>query len=158
MVHGEARVFIERPVTDITDFIMDLHEYKKVDAKLGRIYELNRTGDTVVFTFRPKLLGLPGPKTTQEVVLTPNSRIDVIPEPSQMDKMMKFAAFFEFEEDKGGTWVRRRLEFDFAELCHEEGTCIGGRASATPSRHQALLKAAPAAGIVVIVRGRDEER
>lgn len=70
---------------------------------------------------------------------------------------MKFAAFFEFEEDKGGTWVRR-LEFDFAELCHEEGTCTGGRASATPSWHQALLKAAPAAGIVVIVRGRDEER
>jgi hypothetical protein len=66
MVHGEARVFIERPVTDITDLIMDLHEYKNVDAKLGRIYELNRTGGTVVFTFRPKLLGLPGPKTTQE--------------------------------------------------------------------------------------------
>jgi hypothetical protein len=92
------------------------------------------------------------------VVLTPNSRIDVIPEPSPMDKMMKFAAFFEFEEDKGGTWVRRRLEFDFAELRHEGCTCIGGRASATPSWHQALLKAAPAAGIVVIVRGRDEER
>lgn len=65
MVHGEARVFIERPFADITDFIMDLHEYKKVDAKLGRIYELNRTGNTLVFTFRPKLLGLPGPKTTR---------------------------------------------------------------------------------------------
>ena len=47
MVHGEARVFIEPPVTDITDFIMDLHEYQKVHAKPGRIYELNRTGDTV---------------------------------------------------------------------------------------------------------------
>jgi hypothetical protein len=68
-----------------------------------------------------------------------------------------FSEFIQFEEDKGGTWVRRRLEFDFAELCHEEGTCIGV-ASATPSWHQALLKAAPAAGIVVIVRGRDEER
>ena len=42
MVHDEARVFIERPVKDITDFIMDLHEYKKVEAKPGRIYELAR--------------------------------------------------------------------------------------------------------------------
>jgi hypothetical protein len=42
MVHGEARVFIERPVTDIADVIMDLHGYKNVDAKLGRTYELAR--------------------------------------------------------------------------------------------------------------------
>src|SRR3989454_12126151 len=79
MAHGEATVVIRRPAKEVLDFVMDLHEYRKIDKKLGVIRWLRRDGDTVTFRFRPWLLGLPGPVTTQRLVRTGDSRIDISP-------------------------------------------------------------------------------
>ncbi len=37
MAHGEAKVVIRRPAKEVLDFVMDLHEYRKIDKKLGVI-------------------------------------------------------------------------------------------------------------------------
>jgi hypothetical protein len=114
MATGEARLFIKRPAREIIDFVMDLRRYQKVDPKLGTIFEVRRTGDEVVFRFRPKLLGLPGPATTQRVVLTGGNRIDISGVPAWTDALTTFAAFFQFEDADGGTWVTRKVDFRFA--------------------------------------------
>ena len=88
MAHGEAKVVIRRPAKEVLDFVMDLHEYRKIDKKLGVIRWLRRDGDTVTFRFRPWLLGLPGPMTTQRLVRTGDSRIDISPPgPSWQDRL-----------------------------------------------------------------------
>lgn len=115
MAHGEARAHIARPAGDIIEFILDLRQYQKVDAKLGKIDWVERDGNVVTFKFRPKLLGLPGPATKQKVVLSDDrSRIDIgSAEPAFTDKIAAFAAFFRFEEADEGTWVTRRVTFTF---------------------------------------------
>ncbi|MFG2830739.1 SRPBCC family protein [Streptomyces sp. NPDC048434] len=115
MARGEARLFFDRPAKDIIEFILDLNAYKQVDAKLGKIYRTERTGNEVVFTFQPRLLGLPGPKTTQRVVLAEDQKsIKIGGVPSWTDRLAHFGAFFTFDERDGGTWVTRRVEFTFA--------------------------------------------
>lgn len=114
MAHGQAELFIERPARVIIDFIMDLRRYQKVDAKLGKIYQIDRKGDEVVFRFRPKLLGLPGPMTTQRVVLVDGNRIEISGVPAWTDALAAFSASFQFAEEEGGTKVTRRVEFRFA--------------------------------------------
>ena len=116
MAEGQARVLIHRPAADIAEFVMDLRRYAEVDKKLGSIRSIERTGDVVVFRFRPKLLGLPGPVTTQRVTLTPGRRIDIAGEPTWTDAMARFSAAFEFEEVPEGTWVTRRLTFTFPKV------------------------------------------
>jgi hypothetical protein len=69
----------------------------------------------VTFRFRPRLLGLPGPPTTQRVVLADDGRtIRIGGIPSALDRVASFAASFTFDERDGGTWVTRRVEFTFA--------------------------------------------
>jgi hypothetical protein len=106
-------LLIHRPAREIIEFIMDLRQYQKVDRKLGRIYRVDRDGDEVTFRFRPKLLGLPGPVTTQRVVLTPDRRIDMSGVGAWTDALATFSAYFEFEETDGGTWVTRSVNFRF---------------------------------------------
>jgi hypothetical protein len=115
MAYGQARLFIDRPARQIAEFILDLHAYRTVDAKLGRIYWVRREGNEVTFRFQPKLLGLPGPPTTQRVILAEDGKsIRIAGEPSWTDRVAAFAAFFTFDEEDGGTWVTRRVEFTFA--------------------------------------------
>src|SRR3989442_14210678 len=93
MAHGEATVVIRRPAKEALDLVMDLHEYRKIDKKLGVIRWLRRDGDTVTFRFRPWLLGLPGPVTTQRLVRTGDSRIDISPPVSGwQDRLAGFKA------------------------------------------------------------------
>lgn len=114
MAYGEAKLFINRPARDIAEFVLDPHRYQTVDAKLGKIYWVRREGDVVTFKFQPKLLGLPGPPTTQQVALAEDgSRIDIGGQPSWSDKVARFAAYFTFEDADGGTWVTRHVEFTF---------------------------------------------
>jgi len=115
VAHGEARLFIRRPAREIADFVLDLHRYRTVDAKLGRIYWTRREGNEVTFRFRPRLLGLPGPPTIQRVVLAEDgSGIQIGGQPSWTDRVAAFSAYFSFEEADGGTWVTRHVEFTFA--------------------------------------------
>lgn len=93
--------------------MLDIRRYQQVDAKLGAIHAVRRDGDDVVFTFRPRLLGLPGPLTTQRVLLTSPGRIEVTGMPSWTDALARFAASFTLREDATGTQVTRRLEFTF---------------------------------------------
>ncbi len=112
MAHGEATVVIRRPAKEVLDFVMDLHEYRKIDKKLGVIRWLRRDGDTVTFRFRPWLLGLPGPVTTQRLVRTGDSRIDISPPfPSWQDRLAGFEASFVCHDHPEGTTVTRRLDF-----------------------------------------------
>lgn len=115
MAFGEAKLFVRRPASEIADFILDLNVYQQVDAKLGKIYWTERTGNDVVFKFQPRLLGLPGPPTTQRVVLAADGKsIRISGVPSWMDRLVTFSAFFRFAEEDGGTWVTRRVEFTFS--------------------------------------------
>ncbi len=66
-----------------------------------------------MFRFRPRLMGVPGPRTTQRVVLISGRRVDVIPVPSPMDRIVLFAELRECVEEDGLNRVHRRLEFRF---------------------------------------------
>ncbi|AWS43919.1 SRPBCC family protein [Streptosporangium sp. 'caverna'] len=114
MAHGEASVLIRRPAKEILDFVMDLQRYREVDDKIGPIRWLQREGDTVTFRFRPRLLGLPGPSTTQRVVRTGDERIDITPVPSWQDRILRFKGTFTCADHPDGTVVTRRLDFDFS--------------------------------------------
>lgn len=114
MAHGEARLVMEQSPREIIEFVLDLHEYQKVDDKLAKVYRVERDGDAVVFRFRPRLLGLPGPVTTQRVALNEEGdRIEVSGIPSWTDSFVRFHAFFHLAETNEGTLVHRRVEFHF---------------------------------------------
>jgi hypothetical protein len=113
MAFGEARLLIRRPAREILDFVMDLRQYQKVDAKLDKIYWTRRNGNELTFRFRPRLLNLPGPPAVQRVVLTPGERIDISNVPAWYDAVTDFRASFECAETADGTWVTRRVAFTF---------------------------------------------
>lgn len=114
MACGEARLFVRRPAVDIANFILDLRSYQSVDNKLGKIYWVRRDGNEVLFRFQPRLLGLPGPPTTQRVVASEDgSSIQIAGMPAWADVLVTFSASFQFAEEDDGTWVTRRLEFIF---------------------------------------------
>lgn len=116
MAVGEASVVIARKPEDILGFIMDVEAYRAVDPRLRTIRWVRRTPGETVFRFRPALMGLPAPMTTQKVTLTPGERVDITPLPSRMDRFAGFAGLLECvaESNGAGTRVRRRLEFRFA--------------------------------------------
>ncbi|NKY97202.1 SRPBCC family protein [Nocardiopsis alborubida] len=115
MAYGEARLVMEQSPREIIEFVLDLHEYQKVDDKLAKVYRVERDGDEVVFRFRPRLMGLPGPVTTQRVAVNAaGDRIDVSGLPSWTDSFVRFHAFFHFSDVDEGTLVHRRVEFRFS--------------------------------------------
>lgn len=114
MAFGEARLFVRRSAKEFADFVADLESYRQVDAKLGKIYWVRRDGNEVLFRFRPRLLGLPGPPTTQRVVIAEDgTSIRISGLPSWTDRLARFSAYFLLAETDGGTWVTRRVEFTF---------------------------------------------
>lgn len=113
MAVGEASELVRRPATEILDFILDVEAYRAVDPRLRTIRWVRRTPGETVFRFRPTLMGLPAPMTTQRVTLTPGERVDITPVPSWMDRFAGFAGLLECTPEAGGTRVRRRLEFRF---------------------------------------------
>ncbi|SDZ00453.1 Polyketide cyclase / dehydrase and lipid transport [Amycolatopsis xylanica] len=114
MAVGEATTVVARPAAEILDFIMDVEAYRAVDPRLKTIKWVKREPGITTFRFRPKLMGLPGPMTTQRVALTPGERVNITPVPSAMDRVAGFAGLLECTADGSGTRVRRRLEFTFA--------------------------------------------
>ena len=114
MARGEASIVINRPSADVLDFVMDLRQYRQVDEKLGTIHSIREAedGNGVLVNFSPKVLGLPGPKTTQRVARG-NDRIDISGIPAWTDALMTFTAFFQLEPVAGGTNVTRNLNFRF---------------------------------------------
>lgn len=111
---GEATTFIARPAEDILAFIMDVEAYRAVDPRLQTIKWVRRTENETVFRFRPKLMNMPAPMSTQRVVLTPGKRVDILQAPHPMNRMAGFQGLLECTPAEGGTTVRRRLEFRFA--------------------------------------------
>lgn len=114
MAYGEAETVIHRSPSEIIDFVMDLREYRKADEKLGTIHWIRDADDGVgvLVHFTPKILGLPGPPTTQRVQPGEN-RVDIQGVPAWTDVFMTFTAWFSFEDGAAGTVVRRRLDFAF---------------------------------------------
>ncbi|MEC3979174.1 SRPBCC family protein [Amycolatopsis sp. H20-H5] len=110
---GEASTIIARPAADILAFIMDVEAYRVVDPRLKTIRWVRRAAAETVFRFRPRLLGLPGPMTTQRVALTPGVRVDISQVPGPLDRLADFHGLLECVEREDGTHVRRRLEFRF---------------------------------------------
>jgi hypothetical protein len=115
MASGEAELVIAYPPQGIIDFVMDLEEYRKVDDKLGKIHWIKPApgGEGVLVRFRPRLMGMPGPTTTQRVVPTRDHRIEITAVPSWTDSMVTFHAYFRCEPVEGGTKVVRGLDFTF---------------------------------------------
>lgn len=114
MAVGEASTVVSRPAAEILGFIMDVEAYRAVDPRLKTIKWVKREPGMTTFRFRPKLMGLPGPMTTQQVSLTPGKRVDITPVPSAMDRFAGFAGLLECTAEGADTRVRRRLEFKFA--------------------------------------------
>ena len=114
MAVGEASTLVMRPAAEILDFILDVEAYRAVDPRLRTIKWVRRTPGETVFRFRPALMGLPGPMTTQRVTLTPGKRVDITPEPSRLDRIAGFTGLLECTPEAGGTRVHRRLEFRLA--------------------------------------------
>lgn len=103
---------------ELLAFVMDIEAYQQVDRKLGRIYAVKRSGEMMLFKFKPSLAGLPSPPMWQRVVLTPGVRIDIRNASALMHKLVPFHGSFVCEAVEGGTLVTRRLRFCLpAPLC-----------------------------------------
>jgi hypothetical protein len=115
VAYGEAEIVIHRPPEEIVDFVMDLREYRKVDEKLGKIHSIDdaEDGEGVFVHFSPKILGMPGPSTTQRVVRRSDNRIEISGVPAWTDALMTFSAFFSCQATDEGTVVVRALNFNF---------------------------------------------
>lgn len=114
MAYGESTIVIERPAREVIDFVMDLRRYRHVDEKLGTIHSVDDSedGEGKLVRFTPKLMGMPGPPTTQKVVAG-DQGISIRGVPAWTDVMMTFEASFTCEETTGGTRVTRKLDFKF---------------------------------------------
>lgn len=111
---GRASMLTATSADDVLAFIMDVEPYQAVDPRLTSITWVRRSPGETVFRFRPRLMGAPGPRTTQRVVLTPGRRVDITPAPSPMDRIVSFAGSLECVQEGGLNRVHRRLESRFA--------------------------------------------
>lgn len=115
MAYGEAAVVIRRPPHEIIDFVMDLRRYRSVDEKLGTIHSVRDAPDGRgrLVTFTPRLMGVPGLRTTQHVV-PEGHHISICGVPAWTDALLTFEASFRCEATAAGTVVTRALDFRFA--------------------------------------------
>ncbi|MFF5209111.1 SRPBCC family protein [Streptosporangium sp. NPDC000396] len=112
--HGQATVLIGCTGGQVLDFVMDPRAYATIDGKIGAIRWVRRAGDTVVFRFRARLLGVPGPLVTHRMIRTGHERVDIAPVPGPHDRLARFRASFTCAPHPRGTVVTRRLQFDLA--------------------------------------------
>lgn len=112
MATGSFTIDIERPATEITDFILDVEAYREVDPRLKSIRWVRRAPDCTVFRFRPALMGLPAPLTTQ-MVTREGGTVEIRSLPSAADAMVDFVGRLECQPGDGFTTVTRTLNFDF---------------------------------------------
>lgn len=113
MAHTQVTIVIDRSAEDILGFILDVQAYQTVDPRLRSIRWVRRKEGFTVFRFRPQLMGLPAPLSTQLVVRR-GMRVDISALPSLNDRLARFAGSLACVEGVGGTTVTRTLRFDLA--------------------------------------------
>lgn len=113
MAEAEFSIVIDRPAAAILELILDVEAYREVDPRLKSIRWVRRAPGCTVFRFRPQLMGLPGPLSTQLVVRR-GTRVDISALPSPNDRLAHFVGSLECAEGPHGTTVTRTLRFDLA--------------------------------------------
>lgn len=105
------------PPDELLDFVMDVERYALVDRKLRPVLWARREADVVEFAFRPRLAGLPAPKTVARMRLTPGRRVDIELAPPPANRLTKLASDFDAgfvcTPVEGGTRLVRTLNFRF---------------------------------------------
>lgn len=113
MASGTFSIDIRRSPTEITDFILDVASYRVIDPRLRSIRWVRRAPDCTVFRFRPSLMGLPAPLTTQ-MVTRRGDDVEITSLPGPADAMVEFVGRLECQAGDGATLVTRTLTFDLA--------------------------------------------
>lgn len=113
MATEQCTVLIDRPADDILEFILDVRAYRDVDPRLGSIRWVRRMPGSTVFRFRPQLMGLPAPLSTQLVVRR-GMKVDITALPSPSDRLADFAGSLACVAGPQGITVTRSLRFDLA--------------------------------------------
>lgn len=102
---------------ELLDFVMDVERYALVDPRLRPVLWTRREGNLLEFGFRPRVAGLPAPKTVARVRLTPGHRVDVELAPPPANRMTRLASDFDASfvctPVEGGTHLVRTLNFRF---------------------------------------------
>ncbi|MEU7900413.1 hypothetical protein AB0B45_47220 [Nonomuraea sp. NPDC049152] len=94
------------------DFVMDPRAHATIDGKIGAIRWVCRDGDTVVFRFRARLFGVPGPLVTHRMTQPATNASTSLPCPPH-DRLARFRASFTCTPHLRGTVVTR-LQSDLA--------------------------------------------
>lgn len=113
MATTQFSILIDRPADDILEYLLDVEAYRAVDPRLKSIRWVRRAAGCTVFRFRPQLMGLPVPLSTQLVVRR-GDRVDITALPSRNDRIADFAGSMECVPGPEGTTVTRTLRFDLA--------------------------------------------
>ncbi|TPQ16453.1 SRPBCC family protein [Streptomyces sporangiiformans] len=102
---------------ELLDFVMDVERYALVDRKLRPVLWTRRDGNLLEFAFRPRLAGLPAPRTVARARLTPGHRIDIALAPPPANRLTRLASDFDARfvctPVENGTRLVRTLNFRF---------------------------------------------
>jgi hypothetical protein len=113
MIVGEATALVKAPPSEVFDFVLDLHRYRRADHKIGRVGTIRRDGDTGSVQFRGRIRGLPGPSGVYPFTLTPSNLRFGSPVAGAARWFLEFEGIFECEVTEHGTVVRHRESFMF---------------------------------------------
>jgi hypothetical protein len=113
VIVGEGRATVAASRTEVVEFVLDLHQYRLADRKIGRVGRIERHGDTGTVRFAGRIKGLPGPSGVYPFTITPTGLRFGSPIAGAARWFLDFEGTFDCEESDDGTIVRHRETFAF---------------------------------------------
>lgn len=110
---GEATTTVRATPEDVFEFVLDLDRYRQADHKIGRVLDVERTGNTGTARFAGRIRGLPGPVGTYPFTLTEDRLVFGSPEAGLARWFMDFEGTFECTVTEDGTRVTHREAYTF---------------------------------------------
>jgi len=113
MIVGQATTTVTVSPSEIFEFVLDLHRYRRADRKIGRVGPTHRSGDRGTVTFSGRIKGFPGPTGTYPFTITPSRLHFGSPIAGPARWFLHFDGTFDCEPTAAGTVITHQEVFRF---------------------------------------------